>query len=91
MKKIVLSVALILSSGAYAGTFNSAFEVGNSDLYDGVANSQKLPTAVQPGIGDAYGSVLLPGGLAQSRHVAQKGSNDGYGSILIDIGHNLDW
>ncbi|MEN8178960.1 MAG: hypothetical protein ABFS39_10095 [Pseudomonadota bacterium] len=91
MKKIALTAALILSSGVYAGTFNSSFEAGNSDLYDGVGDSQKLPTAVQPGIGDAYGSVLLPGGYADSQHVVQKGTNDGYGSILIDIGHDLDW
>ena len=91
MNKIVLSVALLLSSSAFAGTFNSSFEADNPDLYSGNADSRQLSTAVQPGIGDAYGSVLLSGGITDSRHVAQKGTNDGYGNILIDIGHNLDW
>lgn len=90
MKKTAIFTALVLSSGTYAGTFNSSFEVGNSDLYDGVPESQRLPTAVQPGVGDAYGSSLLPGGFAKTNHVHQKGAHDYYGSILIDIGHKID-
>jgi hypothetical protein len=53
MKTLIISAALILS-GAYAGSFNSPFEVGNPDLYAGVEDSRQLPAAVQPGIGDAY-------------------------------------
>jgi hypothetical protein len=92
MKQIILaSTALMFSSTLIAGVFDAPFEVGNPDLYSGTSDSSKLPTAVQPGIGDAYASQLLPGGVVKRPHVHKKGANDGYGSILIDVGHDIDW
>ena len=91
IKGVVLGGAIAALMSSLAGVFNAPFEEGNPDLYSGVSESSRLPTAIQPGIGDAYGSMLLPGGLSERPHVHQKGTNDGYGSILIDIGHDIDW
>ena len=86
MKKIIaMSTALLLVGGAYAAG-------ENQDLYSGNSDSKKFSTAVQPGVGDQYGSVLFinekPDGTPNE---AQSGSNDGYGSVLRDMGHNIDW
>ena len=90
MKKLIFGIAFLASTQLSADVFTQVFD-GNPDLYDGYADAQDLPTAVQPGVGDAYGSVLLPGGYADSPTAERQGTHDGYGSILIDIGHNLDW
>ncbi|MCU7920647.1 MAG: hypothetical protein KZQ99_18375 [Candidatus Thiodiazotropha sp. (ex Dulcina madagascariensis)] len=90
MKKVIVTAAMILSTNLYA----SAFDVtgNNHDLYDGFAGSTKLPTAVQPGIGDSYGSSILhSGGYADTKHTFHGGIDEGYGSILIDVGSSLNW
>jgi hypothetical protein len=65
----------------------------NHDLYDGYPDSKQLPTAVQPGIGDNYGSSILHPGQGYAKSVAkpQGGLDEGYGSILIDVGVPLYW
>jgi hypothetical protein len=61
--------------------------------YDGVASSTSLPTAIQPGIGDSYGSSILNSGqgYAKSSDRVQNGLDEGYGSILLDVGVPLYW
>ena len=90
MKKIVLTAAMILSTNLYASAFDVTGQ--NPDLYAGTADSTKLATAVQPGVGDSYASSILhSGGYAESHHIVQKGIDEGYGSILIDVGTPLNW
>ncbi|MBL3589968.1 MAG: hypothetical protein JMN24_09275 [gamma proteobacterium endosymbiont of Lamellibrachia anaximandri] len=93
MKKIAFTAALLLSANLYAGG-SSEFAYngydGNPDLFVGSSGSTSLPTAVQPGIGDAYGDVRL-GGVNNSGHVGQRGSNEAYGSTILDQGHSIDW
>ncbi|MCU7906019.1 MAG: hypothetical protein KZQ76_09185 [Candidatus Thiodiazotropha sp. (ex Epidulcina cf. delphinae)] len=90
MKKVIVTAAMILSTNLYAGAFDVTGN--NHDLYDGFADSTKLPTAVQPGIGDSYGSSILhSGGYADSPHTVQNGIDEGYGSILIDVGAQVNW
>ncbi|MEW8627517.1 MAG: hypothetical protein AB2551_17350 [Candidatus Thiodiazotropha sp.] len=90
MKKIVLTAAMILSTNLYAGAFDVTGQ--NPDLYAGTADSTQLATAVQPGIGDSYGSSILhSGGYAETRHTVQNGLDEGYGSILIDVGAPVNW
>ena len=90
MKTMLITAAMIMSTNLYA----SAFDVtgNNHDLYAGYSGSTSLPTAVQPGIGDSYGSsILYSGGYADTRHTPQKGVDEGYGSILIDVGAPVNW
>jgi hypothetical protein len=82
---------MILSTSLSAAAFDNKVFNGSPDLYEGLADSSSLPTAVQPGVGDSYASVLYSGGIADSPTTEHKGTNDAYGSILLDIGHNLDW
>ncbi|MES9939323.1 MAG: hypothetical protein ABW104_13375 [Candidatus Thiodiazotropha sp. 6PLUC2] len=91
MKKIMLAAAMILSTNLYAGAFDVTGN--NPDLYDGLADSSSQPTAIQPGIGDSYGSSILHSGKGYARSVAkpQGGMDEGYGSILIDVGVPLYW
>jgi hypothetical protein len=91
MKTLAITAAMILSTNLYASAFDVTGE--NHDLYDGYPDSKQLPTAVQPGIGDNYGSSILHSGkgYAQSVAKAQGGLDEGYGSILIDVGVPLYW
>ncbi|MCU7920648.1 MAG: hypothetical protein KZQ88_12870 [Candidatus Thiodiazotropha sp. (ex Dulcina madagascariensis)] len=90
MKKIIITAAMILSTNLYASAFDVTGQ--NHDLYAGLPDSTQLPTAVQPGIGDSYGSSILhSGGYADSRHTVQNGIDEGYGSILIDVGAKVNW
>ncbi|MCG7897729.1 MAG: hypothetical protein JAY85_04640 [Candidatus Thiodiazotropha weberae] len=90
MNKIILTAAMILSTNLYAGAFDVTGQ--NPDLYEGTAESTQLATAVQPGIGDSYGSSILhTGGYADTRHTTQNGVDEGYGSILIDVGAPVNW
>jgi hypothetical protein len=91
MKAITLTAALLLSGNLYAGIYSGFGDVGNSDIYRGNEDSSSLPTAVQPGIGDSYGSAVLKSGFADRASSASHGSNDAYGSVLLDVGHNVDW
>ena len=82
-KIIAISTALLLTGSVYAG---------NDDQYSGHSESKKFATAVQPGVGDQYGSVVFGSdNPAGERTKVQRGSNEGYGSILLDLGHNIDW
>jgi hypothetical protein len=91
MKKVIIAVAMMISSNIYA----SAFDVtgNNPDLYDGLSDSTSLPTAIQPGVGDSYGSSILNSGkgYAKTDDKIQGGLDEGYGSILIDVGVPLYW
>jgi hypothetical protein len=91
MKKMIMILAMLVSNTIYA----SAFDVtgNNPDLYDGLPSSTSLPTAIQPGIGDSYGSSILNSGLgyAKTSDTIQAGLDEGYGSILIDVGVPLYW
>jgi hypothetical protein len=91
MKTLVLTAAMILSTNLYASAFDVTGK--NHDLYDGFPESTQLPTAVQPGIGDNYGSSILHSGQGYAQSVAkpQGGLDEGYGSILIDVGVPLYW
>ena len=90
MKTFIVTAAMILSTSLYASPFDVTGQ--NHDLYDGFPGSTKLPTAIQPGIGDSYGSSILhSGGYADTRHTPQKGLDEGYGSILLDVGVPLNW
>jgi hypothetical protein len=90
MKALIVTTAMILSTNLYASAFDVTGQ--NPDLYDGYADSTRLATAVQPGIGDSYASSILhSGGYAQTTHKVQGGLDEGYGSILIDVGTPLNW
>ncbi|RLW70506.1 MAG: hypothetical protein B6D71_06140 [gamma proteobacterium symbiont of Stewartia floridana] len=91
MKTLAITAAMILSTNLYASAFDVTGE--NHDLYFGVPESTKLPTAIQPGIGDNYGSSILHSGKGYANSVAkpQGGLDEGYGSILIDVGVPLNW
>jgi hypothetical protein len=91
MNKLIITLTMIMSGNIYA----SAFDVtgNNPDLYDGFSDSTSLPTAIQPGIGDSYGSSILNSGkgYAKTTDTIQGGLDEGYGSILIDVGVPLYW
>jgi hypothetical protein len=90
MKTFTVIAAMIFSTSLYASTFDVTGQ--NPDLYDGFSDSTKLATALQPGIGDSYGSSILhTGGYANTVHTSQSGLDEGYGSILIDVGVPLYW
>jgi hypothetical protein len=91
MKALTFTAALLLSGNLYAGIYSGFGDVGNSDIYRGNDDSSSLPTAVQPGIGDSYGSAVLKSGFADRARSDNHGTNDGYGNVLLDVGHNIDW
>jgi hypothetical protein len=91
MKTLLTVSALLLSGNLYAGIYSGFGDVGNSDIYRGNEDSSSLPTAVQPGIGDSYGSAVLKSGFADRASSDSNGSNDAYGSVLLDVGHSIDW
>ncbi len=82
-KTIISSIVAL----TFALSVAQAFE-GNDDLYGSVLFDQAVEAshnhAIQPGIGDAYGSVLLDEKAGETGE-PQRGENDEYGSILLDI------
>jgi hypothetical protein len=91
MKALTFTAALLLSGNLYAGIYGGFGDVGNADIYRGSDDSRSLHTAVQPGIGDSYGSAVLKGGFSDRARSDSHGTNDAYGSVLLDVGHNIDW
>ncbi|MBT2971335.1 MAG: hypothetical protein KME56_09895 [Candidatus Thiodiazotropha sp. (ex Ctena orbiculata)] len=94
MKMILATAAMILSANLYATSYDDLYGVvGNDhDFYIGSSDSNTLPTAVQPGIGDQYGSSFLYSeGFAKTNSKLQPGHGDGYGSSLIDVGASVNW
>ncbi len=89
MKTIIATAAMLLSASAFAGPFAVTQD---PDQYDGHADSTTFATAIQPGIGDNYGSsFLFKSGFVNSAHLSRQGSNDAYGSSILDLGHPIDW
>jgi hypothetical protein len=94
MKILLAAAAMILSTNLYATSYDELYGViGNDhDQYIGASYSDSLPTAVQPGIGDQYGSSFLySDGFSKRGHKSQSGYSDGYGSSLIDVGAAVNW
>lgn len=94
MKKVaasVIALAFALPVSAESGFSNVA--PGNTDLY-GYENFAQVsePSAVQPGFGDLYGSILLDrdrkGEMVDTIH---RGTNDAYASPILDNNGSLDW
>jgi hypothetical protein len=80
---------MLLSTSVLAGPFAVTQD---PDQYDGYEGSKVFPTAVQPGIGDNYGSsFLFRSGVIKSVHKPNLGSGAAYGSTLNDLGHDLNW
>jgi hypothetical protein len=80
---------MLLSTSLFAGPFAVTQD---PDQYDGYAGSKSFPTAVQPGIGDNYGSsFLFKSGFIKGGQVDRRGTQDAYGSTLLDVGHPIDW
>ncbi len=77
------SIVALTFSISVAQAFDS-----NDDLYGSVLFDQTIEAphnhAIQPGVGDAYGSVLLDVSAGETGE-PQRGENDEYGSILLDI------
>jgi hypothetical protein len=89
MKTIIASVAMLLSTSVFAGPFAVTQD---PNQYDGYAGSKTFPTAIQPGIGDNYGSsFLFKSGFIKGEYMNKHGNNDAYGSSLLDLGHAIDW
>ena len=89
MKTIIASAAMLLSTSVLAGPFAVTQD---PNQYDGYEGSKVFPTAVQPGIGDNYGSsFLFKTGFIKSQHKPNLGSHSAYGSSLLDLGHPIDW
>ncbi|MCG8059292.1 MAG: hypothetical protein N0E38_05625 [Candidatus Thiodiazotropha endolucinida] len=102
MKILLATATMILSANLYATSYDDLYEVvgNNHDLYIGSSYSNTLPTAMQPcshaamqpGIGDQYGSSFLYSeGFSSNEHKSQRGFRDGYGSSLIDVGAAVNW
>ncbi|PVV15123.1 MAG: hypothetical protein B6D77_02345 [gamma proteobacterium symbiont of Ctena orbiculata] len=94
MKILLATAAMILSGNLYATSYDDLYGViGNShDSYIGLSSSNILPTAMQPGIGDQYGSSFLYSeGFSKGVHKEQPGFGDAYASSLIDVGAQVDW
>ncbi|MEW8028740.1 MAG: hypothetical protein AB2792_09840 [Candidatus Thiodiazotropha sp.] len=94
MKILLATATMILSANLYATSYDDLYGVvgNNHDQYIGSSYSNSLPTAIQPGIGDQYGSSFLYSeGFSNSGHKAQRGFSDGYGSSLIDVGAAVNW
>jgi hypothetical protein len=94
MKILLATAAMILSTNLYATSYDDLYDViGNAhDQYLGSINSKTLPTAVQPGIGDQYGSSFLYSeGFSKRASKAHTGFGDGYASSLIDVGAAVNW
>ncbi|MET0061744.1 MAG: hypothetical protein AB2552_01660 [Candidatus Thiodiazotropha endolucinida] len=94
MKILLATATMILSANLYATSYDDLFEVvgNNHDQYIGSSYSNTLPTAMQPGIGDQYGSSFLYSeGFSSNAHKSQRGFRDGYGSSLIDVGAAVNW
>jgi hypothetical protein len=91
MKTYTIAAAMLLSANLHASAFDVTGK--NHDLYDGFPDSTSLPTAIQPGIGDSYGSSILNSGKGYAKSVETRhgGLDEGYGSILIDVGVPLYW
>ena len=92
MKKVILSIAMILfTTSIYA---KDPFDVtdDNPDLYDGLPDSRIFPTLAQSDVGDNYASsALYRTGVAQHLRSANLGSDDAYGSVVLDVGHPINW
>ena len=89
MKTIIASAAMLLSTSVFAGPFAVTQD---PNQYDGYEGSKVFPTAVQPGIGDNYGSsFLFKSGFIKGEHKTNQGSHGAYGSSLLDLGHPIDW
>jgi hypothetical protein len=94
MKILLATAAMILSANLYATSYDDLYGViGNDhDQYIGLSHSNSLPTAVQPGIGDQYGSSFLYSeGFSKRGSQTQPGYGDGYASSLIDVGAAVNW
>ncbi|MGD8912689.1 MAG: hypothetical protein PVJ68_08120 [Candidatus Thiodiazotropha sp.] len=94
MKMLLATAAMVLSANLYATSYDDLYGViGNDhDQYIGSSNSKNLPTAVQPGIGDQYGSSFLySDGFSKRGERVQPGHGDGYASSLIDVGAAVNW
>ena len=94
MKILLATAAMILSTNLYATSYDALYGViGNDhDNYIGLSDSNSQPTAMQPGIGDQYGSSFLYSyGFSTSVHKEQSGFSDAYASSLIDIGAQVNW
>ncbi len=86
MKTIIATAAaLLISTSVFAA--GSWTDVGNDDQYGGVYFDSTASSnhAVQPGIGDAYGSILMDTGPGDVTGEPQPGHSDNYGSILLDL------
>jgi len=92
MKKVIISIIMILSTtNLYA---HDPFDVtgNNPDLYEGFSDSHVFPTVAQSGYGENYASsALYKSGFTKNCKVANLGSDDAYGSVLLDIGHPINW
>ena len=89
MKTIIASAAMLLSTSVFAGPFAVTQD---PNQYDGSEGSKVFPTAVQPGIGDNYGSsFLFKTGFTKGEHMPSQGGEDAYGSTLLDLGHDVNW
>ena len=86
------AAALILSGSAMAGGFNS----DNPDAYGSVLadlgkSHTSMSTAVEPGIGDQYGSVLLTKERANMNSAKGSGNTDSYNSVIFDVNEGISW
>jgi hypothetical protein len=80
---ITLAAATLLSTTAFADNLGNGPDMYQSSLND---HGSSVPTAVQPGVGDNYGSVLIRGGTHEHDDSgAWRDTGDLYGSILFDI------
>ena len=94
MKILLATAAMFLSANLYATSYDDLHGIvdNNHDFYLGSSTSAALPTAIQPGIGDQYGSTFLYSeGFSNAPHTPQRGYIDAYGSSLIDVGASVNW
>jgi hypothetical protein len=94
MKILIATAAMILTVNVYATSYDDLYGViGNShDQYIGSSSSKSLATAVQPGIGDQYGSsILYSESFSRRESQSHPGFDDGYASSLIDVGAAVNW
>lgn len=84
MKTIIATAAaaLLLATSAFAGSWSDNNDLFGAVYFDEVASSSH---AVQPGVGDSYGSILLDEGDGGATGDPQPGHSDNYGSVLFDI------
>ena len=90
MKATLLIAALLLSGSAFADNYRGDPDMQPSILNDHAAGARF--TAVEPGIGDEYGNVLVGGRItataapAGSGDLSRSDNVDLDGNVLVDIG-----